>query len=397
MQLAERLTRISEPPTILMAKLSRELRAKGENIIDLSLGEPDFDTPQFIKDAAIVALNNGYTKYAPVAGYPELKQAIINKLSLDNHLTYQLDEVMVSNGAKQCIANVFMSLINDGDEVVIPSPYWVTYGDIVKMCGGNVIEVHGSIDSDFKISPSQLRNTITEKTKAIIYSNPCNPTGSVYTKEEIQGLAEVLKDFPNVMILSDEIYEYINFTDQETYSIAQEPNFKERTIIINGLSKAYAMTGWRLGYIAGPQAIIKACENIQSQTTSGVNSMTQRAAITALEAGKKTSTEMIAAFAERKAFMVDALNKIEGFRCNNPSGAFYVFPDISNFLGKSFEGKTIETASDFCMFLIHQAKVSTVTGAAFGDKNCIRFSYATSMKNLKNAVAQIANAVKLLN
>jgi aspartate aminotransferase len=394
-QLASRLDKISEPQTIMMAKMSRELRAKGEIIIDLSLGEPDFDTPLFIKEAAKKAIDAGFTKYPPVAGYPELRQAIVNKLSTDNGLTYNTDEVMVSNGAKQCIANVFSALLNDGDEVLIPSPYWVTYGDIVKMVGGIVKEVHGSIDQDFKITPEQLRSNISSKTKAIIYSNPCNPTGSVYTENEIKALAEVLKDFPNIIILSDEIYEYINFVGK-TFSIAEIEGFKERTVIINGLSKAYAMTGWRLGYIAGPKEIVKACENIQSQTTSGVNAMTQQAAITALNAGKETATEMINAFHQRRDYMVEQLNTIPGFKCNNPSGAFYVFPDISNLFGKSYQDKTINTALDLCMFFLHVAKVSVVTGEAFGDKNCIRFSYATSMENLQNAIAQIRKAVTLL-
>jgi aspartate aminotransferase len=375
-----------------MAKLSRELRAKGEKIIDLSLGEPDFDTPQIIREAAKEAIDSGYTKYPPVAGYPELRAAIVEKLQKDNQLTYSPDQIIVSNGAKQCIANVFMAIINEGDEVLIPSPYWVTYGDIVKMCGGNVIEIPATIDQDFKITPDQLRAAITDKTKAIIYSNPCNPTGTTYHEHEIRALAEVLKEFPHITILSDEIYEYINFKDI-TFSIAKIEGFQERTIIVNGLSKAFAMTGWRLGYIAAPIEIAKACENIQSQTTSGVNSMTQRAAITALQAGKESAQDMITAFQSRRNYFVKALNEIPGFKCNHPEGAFYVFPDISTFFGKELKGVPINSAIDFCMFLIHQAKVSTVTGEAFGDPNCIRLSYATSMENLENAVKQIKEAV----
>jgi aspartate aminotransferase len=395
MQIASRLDRVSEPQTIKMAKLSRELRAKGEVIIDLSLGEPDFDTPQFIKDSAKKAIDEGYTKYAPVAGYPELKEAIINKFKTDNGLEYGLDQVMVSNGAKQVIANIFLAIINEGDDVVIPSPYWVTYGDIVKMCGGNVIEVHGSIDNDFKISANQLKAAITPKTKAIIFSSPCNPTGSVYSQSELEAIAEVLRGYQDVLILSDEIYEYINFVSNH-FSISQIEGFQERTMVINGLSKAYAMTGWRLGYCVGPAQIIKACENIQSQTTSGVNAMTQRAAITALEKGKAASTEMIAAFKERKEIVVAGMNNISGIKCNNPSGAFYVFPDVSSFFGKSYEDTTINDATDLCMYLLHQAKVSTVTGIAFGDPSCIRLSYATSKENLINAIAQIKSALDLL-
>jgi aspartate aminotransferase len=395
MQLANRLNRIDEPQTIKMAKLSRELKAQGINVIDLSLGEPDFATPNHIIEAAIKAMQDGFTKYPPVAGFPDLKQAVVEKFQRDNQLTYKLDEVMVCTGAKQCIANVMMCIINDGDEVIIPSPYWVTYGDLVKVCGGNVVEVKSDIESDFKITAEQLEYAITPKTKAFIFSSPCNPTGSIYTQQELEKLSEVFKKYPHIIILSDEIYEYINFEGKHS-SIAHINDMQHRSVVINGLSKSYAMTGWRLGYMAGPKELIKACETMQSQFTSGPNSITQKAAIAALNGSLIPTQEMIQAFHTRRDFLVAALRKIPNIKVNIPPGAFYVFPDISFYFGKKFGDETIVNSLSLCMYLLHQAQVSCVTGDAFGDDNCIRISYATSMENLIEAIQRITIALAQL-
>jgi aspartate aminotransferase len=395
MELANRLSRIDEPQTIKMAKLSRELKAQGINVVDLSLGEPDFATPAHIQDAAVIAMKDGYTKYPPVAGFPELRQAVIDKFKRDNDLDYKIENVMVCTGAKQCIANVMMCLLNDGDEVVIPSPYWVTYGDLVKVCGGNVVEVKATLAQEFKINAAQLENAITPKTKAFIFSSPCNPTGSVYTVEELQAFSEVFKKYPQITIISDEIYEYINF-DSKHASIAHIAGMQERTVVINGLSKAYAMTGWRLGYMAGPAALIKACETMQSQFTSGPNSITQRAAIVALNGTLEPAMEMVKAFKKRRNYLVKALNEIPGIKANMPPGAFYVFPDVSSYFGKSNGEITVNNALELCMYLLHNANVSCVTGDAFGDGNCIRISYATSLENLQEAIKRMSAALGLL-
>lgn len=392
MNLAERLSRIEEPQTIKMAKLSRALKAEGKDIIDLSLGEPDFRTPEYIVEAAIQAMKDGYTKYPPVAGYPELRQAIADKFQRDNQLVYKPEEVMVCTGAKQCIANAVLSIINPGDEVIIPTPFWVTYSDIVKLAEGVVVEVKSTLQNDFKITPQQLEDAITPKTRLFIFSSPCNPTGSIYSKEELRGLADVFMKHPDIFIISDEIYEYINFVGAHE-SIAQFPELKDRVVVINGLSKGYAMTGWRLGFVAGNKELISSCEKIQSQFTSGPNSITQRAAITALNAGRGSADEMQQAFKDRRDFVVQALKTIPGVAVNNPPGAFYVFPDISSFFGKH----SIHNAMDMCMYLLSEAMVSTVTGEAFGDPNCIRISYATGMDNLKEAMKRIAIALEKLN
>jgi len=389
--LAKRLSKIDEPQTIRMAKLSRELRAKGQDIIDLSLGEPDFKTPRHIIDAAIDAMNEGYTKYPPVAGFPELRQAVAEKFKRDNQLDYTTDQVMVSTGAKQCIANAMLSIVDEGDEVIIPSPFWVTYVDIVKLADGTVVQVHGSFENDFKITPEQLQAAISPKTKCFIFSSPCNPTGSIYSKEELQGLAEVFKKYPSIYIISDEIYEHINFVGTHE-SIAQFPELKDRVIVVNGLSKAFAMTGWRLGFMAGPKDVIQACEKIQSQFTSGPNSITQRAAITALNGSMQPTIDMQAAFKERRDYLVAALREIDGLKVNIPPGAFYVFPDVSSFYGKG----GIHNAEELCMYLLHKAQVSCVTGDAFGDPNCIRISYATSIDKLTEAVRRIKAALEEL-
>jgi aspartate aminotransferase len=395
MALAKRLNRIDEPQTIKMAKLSRELKAQGINIVDLSLGEPDFATPEHIQDAAVIAMKDGYTKYPPVAGFPELRQAVVDKFKRDNDLTYNIENVMVCTGAKQCIANVMMCLLDDGDEVVIPSPYWVTYGDLVKVCGGNVVEVKASLEQEFKINAKQLESAITSKTKAFIFSSPCNPTGSIYSVQELEALCLVFKKYPEIIIISDEIYEYINFEGKHA-SIAHIEGMQDRTVVINGLSKAYAMTGWRLGYMAGPANIIKACETMQSQFTSGPNSITQRAAIVALNGTLAPAMEMVEAFKKRRNFLVKALNEIPGVKANIPPGAFYVFPDVSSYFGKKNGDTTITNALELCMYLLHVANVSCVTGDAFGDGNCIRISYATSMDNLIEAIKRITKALATL-
>jgi aspartate aminotransferase len=393
--LATRLSKIEEPQTIKMAKLSRELKAQGKDIIDLSLGEPDFATPTHIQIAAVQAMKDGFTKYPPVAGFPDVKNAIIEKFSRDNQLQYTPEEIMISTGAKQCISNIMACVINDGDEVVIPSPYWVTYGDLVKLNGGNVIEVKATIEDNFKITPQQLEAAITPKTKAFIFSSPCNPTGSVYSKTELEELAKVFLKNPGILVISDEIYEHINFAGTH-FSIAKIEGMKEKTVVVNGLSKAFAMTGWRLGYIAGPAYIIKACETMQSQTTSGANSITQKSTIAALTGTTVPAQEMVQAFKERRDFIVAALREIKGVKANNPDGAFYVFPDISSFFGKSHGSHLIHNALDLCMYLLHEANVSCVTGDAFGDGNCIRISYATSMGNLQSAILRVKKALELL-
>lgn len=391
MKLANRLSKIEEPQTIRMAKLSRELKAQGKDIIDLSLGEPDFKTPKHIIEAAIQAMYDGYTKYPPVAGFPDLRQAIVDKLKRENNLSYNINEVMVSTGAKQCIYNAVMSIVNDGDEVLIPSPFWVTYSDIVKLSEGTVVQLFGSFENDFKITVTQLENAITSKTKLFIFSSPCNPTGSIYSKEELKGLVDVFVKHPNIFIISDEIYEYINFEGPHE-SIAQFAEIKDRVVVINGLSKAFAMTGWRLGYMAAEAEIIKACEKIQSQTTSGPNSITQRAAIAALNGDMEPTYKMQKAFKERRDYLVQALREIDGLKVNNPPGAFYVFPDVSFYLGK----KDMHTAEDLCMYLLDVAQVSCVTGDAFGNPHCIRISYATGLDKLQEAVKRIKAALEQL-
>lgn len=395
MQLAKRLDRISEPQTIKMAKLGRELRAQGCDLIDLSLGEPDFSTPAFICQAATEAMSEGYTKYTPVVGYPELRKAISEKLKRDNGLDYAIDEIIVSTGAKQSLANAVLSLVNPGDEVIIPTPYWVTYSALVSLSEGKVKYVDCGIDTDFKLTPDRLEAAITPNTKLFIFSSPCNPTGSVYSKAELAGLAEVFKRHPHVGIISDEIYEYINYNGSHE-SIAQFTELKDRVVIVNGMSKGFAMTGWRLGYLAGPKDLVQACEKMQGQFTSGTNSITQRASIAALSGSLEETYQMRDAFRERRDFVIDALSRIDGIRINNPEGAFYAFPNISAFFGKSDGTTTINNDEDFSMYLLHKAHVSTVNGAAFGNANCIRISFATSMEKLQAAMERIRKALSEL-
>lgn len=375
-----------------MAKLSRELKAQGNNIIDLSLGEPDFKTPKHICDAATRAMEEGYTKYTPVAGIPELRAAICHKLKRDNNLDYTPEETLVSTGAKQSLANVILSLINPGDEVIIPTPYWVTYSALVQLSEGKSVFIPCGIDTDFKLTPDRLEAAITPKTKAFVFSSPCNPTGTVYTREELAGLAAVFARYPQITIISDEIYEYINYSGQHE-SIAQFPELREQVVIVNGMSKGFAMTGWRLGYIAAPKALINACDKLQSQFTSGTSSIAQRASITALESDLGPTHEMTKAFHERRDFVINALSEMPGVKINMPKGAFYAFPDISAFFGKSDGDMVIGNDEDLSMYLLHKANVTTVNGEAFGAPNCIRISFATSMDNLKEAMQRIATAL----
>ncbi len=395
MELARRLSLITEPQTIRMAKLSRELKAQGTNIIDLSLGEPDFRTPEHIIEAATQAMRDGYTKYPPVAGIPELRQAICEKLRRDNGLRYQPDEVIVSTGAKQSLANAVLSLVNPGDEVLIPTPYWVTYSALVQLAEGIVRLMPSSIETDYKLTPDQLDAAITPNTKLFIFSSPCNPSGSVYTRHELAQLAAVFAHHPQVMILSDEIYEHINFIGSHE-SIAQFPEIKDRVVVVNGFSKGFAMTGWRLGYMAGPKTLVQACEKLQAQITSGANIITQRAAIAALTGDMAPTRLMQEAFRQRRDFVVKSLGKIPGVRINQPQGAFYAFPDISHFIGMTDGATEIRNDEDMAMYLLHKGHVSTVCGSAFGSEGCIRISFATSMELLEAAMQRIADALSRL-
>lgn len=393
--LAERIARLTESETLQMAKLSRELKAQGKDIIDLSLGEPDFDTPAFIKEAAKKAIDEGYTKYTPVAGYLDLRQAIVAKLKRDNQLDYSPEQIVVSTGAKQSIANVVMVLVNPGDEVIIPAPYWVSYREIVKLAEGKFVVVPTSIENEFKLTPQQLEAAITPKTKLFIFSSPCNPTGSVYSKEELRALAEVFAKYPHIYIISDEIYEYINFVGKHE-SIAQFEALRNRIIIVNGCSKGYAMTGWRIGYIASSIEIAKACDKMQGQITSGTSAISQRTALAAINGSLDETIKMKEAFLKRRDLVLNKLKEIPGLRPNNPGGAFYIFPDVSYYFGKSYQTYVIRSADDLCMYLIHEAGVSLVTGNAFGDPNCIRISYATSEEKLNAALDRMKTALSKL-
>ncbi len=396
MQLAQRLNRVAEPQTIKMAKLSRELKSQGIDIVDLSLGEPDFRTPQHICDAATRAMEDGYTKYTPVAGIPELRQAICEKLKRDNGLEYTPDEIIVSTGAKQCIANAVLSLVNPGDEVIIPTPYWVTYSALVEFAEGVVKYIPCYIETGFKLTPNQLEEAITPKTKLFIFSSPCNPTGSVYSKEELAALVTVFKKYPGIVIISDEIYEYINYTGKHQ-SIARFEGMHDRVLVINGMSKGFSMTGWRLGYMAGPKEIIQACEKLQAQFTSGANSIAQRASIAALTSDLAPTRAMAEAFRERRDYIIKALNEIPGIKINEPGGAFYAFPNIMSYFGKTDGKVTVNNAEDFAMYLLHTGHVSTVSGDAFGNNNCIRISFATSMDKLQEAMKRIKAALERLH
>jgi aspartate aminotransferase len=391
-KLSKRINAMATSATLAMAAKARELREEGKDIIGLSLGEPDFNIPDFVKDAAINAINENYHSYTPVDGYADLKKAIITKFKRDNYLDYEPNQIVVSTGAKQSLANLAMVLLNEGDEVLLPAPYWVSYSDISKLAGGVPIEIPTTIESDFKITPESLKAAITPKTKMMIYSSPCNPSGSVYSKQELRALADVLVDYPNIIVISDEIYEHINFTDNNA-SMAVFEDMYDRTVVVNGVSKAYSMTGWRIGYIGGPEWIARACNKMQGQITSGANCIAQRATIIALESSPSKIQYMIDAFKERRKLILGLLSDIPGFKTNQPQGAFYVFPDISYFFGKELQGVKINTASDLSMYLLEKANVATVTGDAFGSPNCIRISYAASEENIIEALKRIKKAL----
>jgi len=390
---SERVQKMEISATLAMAAKARELKNEGKDIIGLSLGEPDFTIPEFIKESAKQAIDENYNSYSPVDGYADLKQAIALKFKRDNGLTYGLDQIVVSTGAKQSLYNVAMAIINPGDEVILPAPYWVSYRDIVKLADGIPVEVKTTIDADFKMTPEQLRAAITDKTRMLWFSSPCNPSGSFYHQSELEALAEVLNDYPNIIIVSDEIYEHINFSKESHASIASIPSLYDRVVTVNGVSKAFAMTGWRIGYIGAPAWIAKACNKLQGQVTSGANAIAQRAVITALEAPVSKIDYMIEAFHQRRDLVLKLLGAIPGFKLNVPEGAFYVFPDISEYFGKTLRGKAINNASDFSLYLLEEAGVATVTGEAFGDSNCIRISYAASEESLKEAIRRISEAL----
>jgi len=395
MQLSSFLQRFNEPETLKMAKLGRELRAKGIDVIDLSLGEPDFDTPEHIKQAAVKAIQDNWSHYTPVSGYPDLREAVCTKLKRDNNLDYKAENIVTSTGAKQSLANAILALVDDNEEVIIPTPYWVTYSELVKIARGKVVEVKSSPDTGFKINAAQLEAAITPKSKVFLFSSPCNPSGAVYSKEELEALAEVFRKHPQILIISDEIYEYINFVGKHE-SIAQFADLKDRVIIVNGLSKGFAMTGWRLGYIAAHADIAKACEKIQGQFTSGTNSITQKAAVVALTTDLRPTMEMVEEFTRRRAKVLEIVKDIPGVICPEPEGAFYIFPDVSYYYGKSDGDNTITNAADFSMYLLNTAHVSSVMGDAFGEPKCVRFSFANSMEKIEEGWKRIKVALAKL-
>jgi len=394
-KLSKRIEQLSESQTLAMTKKSRELQATGRDIINLSIGEPDFNTPDFIKDAAKKAIDENFTRYSPVAGFADLRKAISNKFKRDNNLNYTPEQVVVSTGAKQSIANVILSLVNPGEEVIVPIPYWVSYIETIKLAEGVPVTIPTSIESNFKITPVQLRNAITAKTKMIVFSTPCNPSGSVYTKDELKALAEVIIEFPDLYVISDEIYEYINFVGKDE-SIAQFDFIYERVITVNGVSKGYAMTGWRIGYIGAPKWIADACEKMQGQFTSGTSSISQMAAMAAVSATPDVSYKMRDEFKKRRDLVLGLMKEIKGVKTNVPDGAFYIFMDISSYFGKSFNGAVIKNSNQLSMFLLEEGNVALVSGDAFGDDNCMRFSYATSEVKLIEAVRRIKEALAKL-
>ncbi len=395
MELSSLLNRFNEPETLKMAKLGRELRAKGIDVIDLSLGEPDFDTPQHIKDAAIKAINDNWSHYTPVPGFLDLREAVCTKLKRDNHLDYAPENIVTSTGAKQSLANAILALVDEGDEVIIPTPYWVTYSELVKIARGKVVEIRTSVENHFKATAAEVEAAITPRTKVFMFSSPCNPSGAVYNKAELEALAAVFRKHPNIAIISDEIYEYINFVGKHE-SIAQFEDLKDRVVLINGLSKGFAMTGWRLGYIAASAQIAKACEKLQGQFTSGTNSITQKAAVAALTGDLRPSMEMTEEFTRRRARTLQLVSEIPGFKCFEPEGAFYVFPDVSAYYGKSDGTQTIQNAADLSMYILNNAHVSSVMGDAFGEPKCVRFSFANSMGNIEKAWGRIKEALSKL-
>lgn len=394
--LSSRVKNMATSATIEMSSKSRKLREEGLDIINLSLGEPDFNTPDVIKQSAINAIHDNYSKYTPIAGFDELKQAISNKFKRENNLNYKKNEIVVSTGAKQSLANVILALIDEGDEVLLPSPYWVSYSEQIKLAGGIPREIQTYIDTGFKLTPQQLQEAITSKTKMIIYSSPCNPSGSLYNREELDELAEVILKKEGLFVLADEIYEYINFTGVPHASMASNPKIWERVITVNGVAKGFAMTGWRVGYIGAPEWICNACTKIQGQFTSCTNAIAQRATITALDYGIELTEDMRAAFEKRRDLVFNLLKEIPDVKVNQPQGAFYFFPDVSAYFGKAFGDQVITNAKDLCLFILNKGLVATVPGEAFGDPNCIRISYATSEDILAEAIKRITKVLKLL-
>ncbi len=394
-QLSDRINALSESQTIAMAKKAKDLAAQGFNVINLSLGEPDFGTPQFIKDAAKIALDEGYTHYSPISGYPELRAALAKKLREENNLPWKAENVVVSTGAKQSIANVVLCLINPGDEVVVLSPYWVSYLELVKLAEGNPVMVAGTIDNDFKPTAAEIEKAITPKTKLLMFSSPCNPTGSVFNKAEFDAIVALLEKHPNIYVIADEIYEYINYEGKHL-SIGSYPSIADRVITVNGFSKGFAMTGWRLGYIGAAKWIADACDKMQGQFTSGTNSIAQRAALAAIEGSRADCEMMLTAFRKRRDLVLSLVKDIPGIKANIPAGAFYLFPDVTSFFGKSYNGTVINNSSDMSMYLLAEALVSTVPGDAFGDNDCIRFSFAASEADLAEAMARIKSALAKL-
>lgn len=395
-RVSDRITNMGESATLKMAQLARELAAKGHKVISLSLGEPDFDTPEHIKKAAVQALEDGYTKYTPVAGLLELREAICTKLLRDNRLSFKPTQIVVSNGAKQSIANLSLSLLQEGDEAIIFSPYWVSYKEIIELSGATPVFVTAGIEQDFKVTAAQLRAAITPKTRVVLFSSPCNPTGSLFSKEELAALATVIEEHPQIIVISDEIYEYINFTDNGHCSIAEHETLKDRCVVVNGFSKGFAMTGWRLGYIAAPQWIANACTKMQGQFTSGAASFSQKAATHALLSDLSPTYKMTEAFRKRRDLFVTLLSEVPGFKVNHPQGAFYVFPDVSELFGKSDGNTVIRNGEDFCNYLLYNAFVALVPGAAFGAPDCVRLSYSLGEEDLKEAVRRIKEAVEKL-
>jgi len=393
LQLSERILNMSTSATLAMAAKARELKSEGKDIIGLSLGEPDFNTPEFIKNAAIQAVEDNWNAYSPVDGYADLKKAICEKFKRDNELNYNPSQIVVSTGAKQSIANVCMVLLDPGDEVLLPAPYWVSYSAIATLAEAKSTIIPSSIDTDFKITPEQLEAAITPKTKLVMFNSPNNPSGTIYTEQEYRALGKVLEKYPDIFILSDEIYEHINYGTPH-FSIAAIPELYDRTITVNGVAKAFAMTGWRIGYIGAPEWLAKACNKMQGQITSGANCIAQRATIAAVEAPVSNIQYMIDEFAKRREIIIELLSTIPGIKVNQPQGAFYVFPDVSAYFGKTLGGKQIENASDFALYLLEEAHVATVTGDAFGNGNCIRISYAASEENIRKAIARIAKALQ---
>jgi aspartate aminotransferase len=393
--LSDRILAMEESATLAMSRKSRELKALGKNIISLSLGEPDFTTPDFIKESAKIALDQNYTQYTPVPGYDDLRDAIALKFNRDNKIPYKRENIVVSTGAKQSIANLIMATINPGDEVIIPAPFWVSYSEIVKVAGGKAVIVPTSIENDFKFTPEQFRNALSSRTKMMMFSSPCNPTGTVYTKQELRALADVVKENPQLIVMSDEIYEHINFTGSH-FSMAQFEDVFSQIVTINGVSKAWAMTGWRVGYLGASKEIADACNKMQGQFTSATCSIAQRATIAAVQADPSVLNEMVLAFKNRRTLVLNALNKMPGVKCNEPGGAFYVFPDVSSFFGKTDGKVTIHSSEELCMYLLDKG-IALVSGEAFGDSKCLRISYAASEETLTEAMKRIGDSLALLN